>query len=290
MRRVALALALLLAWSAPAWAKPPMWVAHGAGGATVVLFGSVHILPGQLDWEPEALKSALSEADELWFETPIDASNQLDGARMVMTRGMLPQGETLSALLPDDKARAKLATVAAGLHVPMPQLERLRPWLAELTLAQAAYAREGADAADGVERQLTDTAAPQAERRAFETVSQQIAMFADTSAADQVASLMDTLREVQDDPGVYRRLMQAWLAGDLKAIDREGVQPLRKTSPSLFKILLTDRNAAWRAVMLDRLKGKGRVVVIVGIGHLIGPGGLPQLLRDSGVRVDGPKP
>ena len=288
MRRLAgLTLAFAL-FAAPAWAKPPVWVAHGAA-ATVVLFGSVHILPGKVDWEPEALKEALAGADELWFETPIDPAVLIDSARLALAKGVLPEGETLSALMPDDGARMKLAVVAQSLNLPLPQLERLRPWLAELTIAQAAYARDGAFADQGVERQLAE-AAPQAQRRAFETPQQQIEMFAGAPVADQVASLQDTLREIQDDPGAFHRLTQAWLDGDLKAIDKDAVQPLLRISPTLFKVLLTDRNAAWRRTLLQRLQGRGKVVVIVGVGHLIGPGGLPQLLRDAGVRVDGPRP
>jgi uncharacterized protein YbaP (TraB family) len=265
-----------------------VWVAHG-DHATVTIFGSVHILPDKLDWEPQALKDALKDADELWFETPIDASDLLDAARLALARGLLPPNESLLALLPDDQARAQLKDVAASLNVPIIQLDRLRPWLAELTLAQAAYAREGASADQGVERQLAD-GAQQAERHAFETAQQQIAMFADTPVPDQVASLMDSIQQMQDDPGAFSRLTREWLAGDLKGIDKDGVQTLRKTSPALFKVLLTDRNAAWRATVLKRLQGRGKVVVVVGVGHLVGPGGLPQLLRDSGVRVDGPKP
>jgi uncharacterized protein YbaP (TraB family) len=282
---LAFAFALL---AAPASAKPPVWVAHGPA-ATVVLFGSVHILPNKLDWEPDALKAALADADELWFEVPIDPAELMDSARLALARGMLPPGETLSALMPDDRARMKLTAVAQSLNLPMAQLEPLRPWLAELTIAQAEYARDGAFADQGVERQLA-AAAPRARRHAFETAGQQIDMFAGAPVADQVASLQDTLREIQEDPGAYHRLTQAWLDGNLEAIDKDAVQPLRRISPTLFRILLSDRNAAWRRTLLQRLQGRGKVVVIVGVGHLIGPGGLPQLLRDAGVRVDGPRP
>jgi len=285
---IASALALFLIASPAAWAKPPVWVAHGAQ-ATVTIFGSVHILPDKLDWEPQALKDALQSADELWFETPIDAADLLDAARLALAKGLLPPNESLLALLPTDADRAKVADTAARLNVPLDQLNRLRPWLAELTLAQAAYARDGASADQGVERQLADGAA-QAQRHAFETAEQQISMFADTAAADQVASLMDSIRELQEDPDAYRRLTREWLTGDLKGIDRDAIASLKATSPALFKVLLTNRNAAWRATLLERLRRPGKVVVVVGVGHLIGPDGLPQLLRDSGIRVDGPRP
>jgi uncharacterized protein YbaP (TraB family) len=287
MRPIALAFGLVALWAAPAWAKPPVWVAHGPE-ATVTLFGSVHILPGTLDWEPEALKTALTGADELWFETPIDPQALLEGARMALDRGMLPPDQSLSGLLPR-QTLDKLRKTAGRLNLSMAQLDRLRPWLAELTVAQAAYARDDAHADQGVERRLAD-AAPQAERHAFETQAAQIAMFANAPAPDQIASLADTLREIQDDPGAYRRLMNDWMRGDLRAIEKDGVAPLRKASPGLFKTLLTDRNAAWVKTLRERLQGKGAVVVIVGVGHLIGREGVPQLLRDAGVRVDGPKP
>ena len=289
MRSRRLGLALVAAWliAVPAWAKPPVWVAHGPH-ATVVLFGSVHILPGALDWEPEAFKRALGEADELWFETPIDPQSLLQGAQAALARGMLPEGQTLSGLLPADTL-AKVQATARSLNLSMAQLDRMRPWLADLTLAQAAYGREDAHADQGVERRLAD-AAPQAERHAFETQAAQIAMFADASLSDQIASLRDTLREIDEDPGAYRRLMNDWMRGDLRAIDKDGVEPLRQASPALFKVLLTDRNAAWVSTLRQRLTGKGKVVVIVGVGHLIGPAGVPQLLRNAGVRVDGPRP
>lgn len=293
VRRFLFALVLLLWAPALAWAKPPVWVLHGKG-ATVTLFGSVHILPHDVDWEPKALKQALDQADELWFETPIDSAALLDASRLALAKGMLPEGQSLSDLLSDD-GKIRLRREAEALRLPEPELERLRPWLAELTIGEAAYARDGATADQGVERQLADSA-PQARRRAFETPAQQIEMFAGTPEPAQAQSLEDTLRDLEDDPGQSRRLIDAWMKGDLKAIEKEGVEELRSESPVMFKTLLTKRNAAWVRALLKRLEAsppKGhrptRIVVVVGVGHLVGPGGVPELLRRKGIRVDGPK-
>ena len=285
-----LLIALLL--PAAARAEPPLWVLHGPG-ATVTLFGSVHVLPHDVDWEPQGLKSALQGADELWFETPIDADAMRQAASQAIALGLLPEGRTLSAMLSRD-GRDRLKKAEEALHLPSSRLERLRPWLAELSIGEADYAQGGATADQGVERQLAD-AAPQARRMAFETTVQQIDMFAGTPDRVQVASLEDALHELQDDPGQSERLIGAWFKGDLSAIDKEGVQALRRSSPEMFKILLTDRNAAWTKTLLARLQARpadgrpARIVVAVGVGHLVGRDGLPELLRRKGVRVDGPK-
>jgi uncharacterized protein YbaP (TraB family) len=284
------ALALLV--PAAAWAKPPMWTAHGRG-ATIVLFGSVHILPHDVDWRPDALKEALAEADELWFETPIDDASLLDGSRQALALGLLPPGRSLADML-SDTGKARLRREEAALHLPGPDLERLRPWLAELTIGEADYARAGATPDQGVERQLAG-AAPQAIRHSFETPAQQIAIFAGQSEQVQVASLEDTLRDLEDDPDQSKRLIDAWLKGDLKALEKEGLEELRHDSPQMFDALLTRRNAAWLTTLTTRLNappvdGKpAEVVVVVGVGHLVGPGGVPALLRAKGFRVDGPR-
>jgi uncharacterized protein YbaP (TraB family) len=285
------ALAILLL-PASVWAKPPIWTAHGRG-ATIVLFGSVHILPQGEDWRPQALTQALAEADELWFEVPIDDAAVLDISRQALAKGMLPEGRDLSGML-SEKGRSRLRQAETELHLPAPALERLRPWLADLTIGAADYAREGATSEQGVERQLAD-AAPQASRHAFETGAQQIAMFAGQPEAVQVASLEDTLRDLQTDPDQWRRLIDAWLKGDIKALEKEGLDELRHDSPQMFKALLTDRNAAWLATLSERLGAQPadghppKIVVVVGVGHLVGPGGVPALLRAKGFRVDGPK-
>src|SRR6185503_17480054 len=100
----------------------------------------------------------------------------LDATHMALAKGMLAEGQSLSDLLPED-AKTRLRREAVDLRLPQPQLERLRPWLAELTIGEAAYARDGATADQGVERQLADSA-PQAKRHSFETPAQQIDMFA----------------------------------------------------------------------------------------------------------------
>ena len=102
------------------------------------------------------------------------------------------------------------------------------------------------------------------------------------------ASLEDSLAQMDTDPRAYDRLVRAWMAGDLRSLDREALTPLRKASPNIYRRMLLDRNTAWVAALDQRLKGHGKTVVVVGVGHLIGEAGAPARLRALGYSVEGP--
>jgi len=288
-RRLAAALAaavLALASAFPALAVPPVWTVRSAN-ATLVLFGSVHLLPPGLDWRPPALDAALEGADEVWFELPIDAQTDELAAAVAQRRGSLPHGRRLSALLTPDEA-GRLAAAAAALNCPLEALERMQPWMADLTLSVADDARSGANASDGVEEAIQRQAPAPVQRRAFETPEQQINFLAGALRADQIASLDWTMGEIVDDPGAYARVVDEWMSGDIAGLERDADHSLFSVSPGLYRRLVTDRNRRWAQVLAARLSRPGKIVVVVGVGHLIGVGGVPALLRERGFAVEGP--
>ena len=267
-------------------AEPSVWVVRDAD-SEMLLFGSVHVLPPGLKWRPPALDAGLAAADDVWFELPVGPATDQEVARLAGRVGVLGPDKSLFRLLPPADAQ-RLLRIADTYGVDKAGLDRLEPWLAEVALAAAAFAKAGADTLHGVEAVLSAAAPPAARRRALETPAEQIGLFDDAPLAEQVASLRVSLAELETDPEGYMKLVRAWLAGDAAALDREALQPLRKASPALFRRLVTQRNARWTAELDTRLKGKGRTVVVVGVGHLVGDEGLPARLRALGYSVTGP--
>lgn len=281
---LALVAGLLAAGSA--WARPPVWVVRDKD-SELVMFGSVHLLPPGVDWRPPALTRALKNADDVWFELPIDPSTEALTTQLAGRLGVLGPDQSLIKMLPQADAE-RLMRVAAQYGVDLAVVDRLKPWLADIALSAAAYKKAGADGQDGVEKAVAAAVPPAAQRRAFETAAEQIEILAGAAQADQIASLSETLEEMENRPDEYLVLLRAWMEGDVATLDKEALAPLRTASPALFRRLVSDRNARWTRTLDARLKGKGKTVVVVGMGHLIGPDGVPARLRALGYRVEGP--
>lgn len=283
---LALILALLFGLADEAGAKAPVWVIHSRN-ATIILFGSIHLLPAGLDWRPAALDDALAKADQLWFELPITVDSDNEAGEASRRRGQLPPGASLMTMLGPEQAR-KLQRIAVKLHLSAEALDRMQPWMAEVTISVAEDAAGGGTAFNGVEDQVQAITPLTARRSAFETADQQIDFLAGAPLVDQIASLNWAMHEIADDSATYQRVVDEWVAGDLPGLERDALDPLRRVSPVLYERLISGRNHRWAKTLRGLLRQRGETVVVVGVGHLIGPDGLPTLLRAQGLTVEGP--
>jgi uncharacterized protein YbaP (TraB family) len=289
MRRLtSAAIALVLAFTAgSARALPPVWVVRDHD-STLVMFGSVHLLPPGTDWRPAALKDALAHADQVWFEAPMDQAGLSAATQAALAHAFLPEGQSLQAML-SPAGRTRLASAAKLFDVPVSQFDKLQPWYAELMVQSALFEQIGIKGSDGVEQQLWAGLDPDAKRVTLETPEQQIDFFAGAPMKEQLASLEQTLKDVPNARRDYQELLKAWLGADVKMLDRKVVEPLKKSSPTLYSRVVTQRNARWVQAIDQRMKGKGETVMVVGMGHLIGPDGVPARLRAQGFKVEGPR-
>ena len=276
----ALALSLL---ALPALAEPALWVAK-QGNATVYLFGTVHALKPELKWETPKIAKAFAESQEFWMEaTDADPKTM----QPIVTQLGLDSAHQLSGkLAPDDLPRLDAAAKLAGL--PGEQaLERMRPWLAALTLAALPIVKAGYDPAKGADNVLRAKAEAAGKPvHGLESAEQQMHFFADLPQARQVEMLRAVLDEVASGTAEVEEIMAAWEKADLATIDKDMNEDEAEKYPDLHAVLITDRNKAWAARIVEWLKaGKGVTFLAVGAGHLVGHDSVQEALKARGISV-----
>lgn len=266
---------------------PALWRIVDAD-SEIWLFGSVHVLPPELEWQSSRIRAAFAAADEFVTETDSSESAAAEFAGLTRHYGALPAGQTLSALLePAEGARLSRALRRLGLQPNA--LDSMRPWLAALQLSYAQAAQEGHSAEAGVESVLMREAQRRGMRFSFfETPEQQIRILADLAPGVQRALLVGTIGEIEQGGQPLRDLDAAWARGDTAALTRMLDAEWRKAGAAVHEAVILRRNRAWVEAIARRLEGSGKIFVAVGAAHLVGDGSVVDLLRARGIAVEGP--
>jgi uncharacterized protein YbaP (TraB family) len=292
LQRLALIVLLLLgpasatARTADEATHPALWHVQGPKGE-IYLFGSIHILPADVEWQKGVIADAIRRSDVFVFEIPLDESAQAKLDSLIADRGQLPKGESLHALLPP-AARADLDADAALAGLSPRALDGIRPWLAELMLVTSRMAKENASPESGVDVELEEAVRRQnKELRYLETVDQQINLIVPSDRKLELSEFEASLKEFRTEKDSFPELIKAWRTGDTKALD-ELLNGEFKNEPEARRALLDDRNRAWLPKLEGMLNEKKVFFVTVGAGHLMGRHSVPDLLRVDGYRVDGP--
>lgn len=274
------ALLLALALAAPARADPALFVVRG-GGAPLYLFGSIHVLRPGLPWRTPRLERVLEAAADYWFET----TDQPGPAMLLKLVAGLDLFHPLHTLL--EPADYRLLTEKLGMprQGGMMLVDHMRPWLAAMViLASDTHTQTPGRSIAGVDEQLM-AAAGVKPVFGLETLDDLVAMMNAMPRPDQVALLHASLHAPADASGGMSALQDAWRAGNLDKL-RRLTRELQATNPEMFDALLRQRNARWIGKLDELLHQGAPVLVTVGAAHLVGPEGLPALLKQRGYRIE----
>jgi uncharacterized protein YbaP (TraB family) len=264
-----------------AQAQSPVWALKGAHN-TVYLAGSVHLLKKDDMTLPPAFDKAYASAKGLVMEVDIDEVDSPAAQTILLQKGMFADGSTLRDSIGEARY-ARVAVEAARLGLPPEALAQFEPWAIALTLTQLEYLQLGFDPEEGVERQLGRRAHADGKKiQGLETVEEQLNILAGLSKEDQARFLDQTVSEMQDADRETQEIVAAWRSGNASKLAALMSDDF-KTFPSLYRTLISDRNRRWLPQIERLLKGDQNYLVVVGALHLIGDGGLLQLVRADGL-------
>lgn len=267
--------------AATAASGPAMWKVADED-TTIYLFGTVHILPKDVEWMDITISDALAKSDIIVTELPMDPKSEAQMATLVQKVGMLPAGTKLRSLLTkEQKAAYEAAFTKLGLPPQVAdQFDGFKPWFAGLNLSMLPMLMNGYSPETGVEKVLL--AKPGSKPQgALETAEFQFGLFDNLPTDKQVAFLIEAADGVSEATEMLNRMVSEWVKGDaekLAAIMNEGMD-----DPVLMDTLLYSRNANWAEWIAARLDQPGTVFIAVGAGHLAGEKSVQELLAARGI-------
>ncbi len=276
-------------------ATPPFFEIRGGQGATLQLLGTIHLGPPEgWSFSPE-IDRALAQATTLVMEIDLRKATEEAVSDAILRHGLLPDESSLSKIITAKTARLieQYDAELTAVGLPSGVRERLKPWFIALSLVESTSQQTRYLPSRSADQQVSSTLGSR-QLIALETVDEQLGIFDELSLELQELILQDSLTRYETAPASLEQLVQAWRANDQDALirlAREGVETLPGLD-AFFDILLDGRNRNWLPTLTRLLESPDRagttVFVAVGSLHLVGPGSLPDLLRQQGYRAEQP--
>ncbi|GGZ27804.1 TraB/GumN family protein [Asticcacaulis endophyticus] len=265
---------------------PLMWVVKDAD-STVYLLGSIHLLKPDMQWQDDRIKTAMTQSSELWLEIA-NLDDQAAAGSAFLKHAINAKGNLTEGMSEADIAKLNAALDRHGL--PMAQARNLKPWAVGLLITVKSMMASGFDPNSGVDKTLLDQAKAAGKPvKGFETIEQQMGFFGNFDEETSRQFLIDVLNQEEEGKALMDSMLTAWQTGDEAALGKLFNDEMKVKTPKLYDVLLKGRNQDWVPQIEQILAGSGTSLIVVGTAHLVGPDGVPTLLKAKGVKVDAVK-
>ena len=266
---------------------PALWKVTGTRPGqtgTAYMFGTIHILPEDVEWRTPELEAAIADSDRLVIEV-LGLDDTQSAGRIFSRLAISPGQENLEVRI-KPSLRDDLDRIIDAANIPKRSLNRMETWAAALSLASAQTRGLGLDSSGGVEKKLTAQFAEAGKPiEALETIEGQLGYFDRLPEAQQRQMLTSVVEESGDSQQAFEQLFNAWMTGDV-----DQIVTLTDTGilidPKTREYLLVLRNQDWAEQLDKRLQKPGTSFIAVGAAHLAGPDAVQATLAERGYKIE----
>ena len=250
-------------------------------GNSIFLAGSIHLLRSQDYPMPAAFDSAYKKSSILVLETDVDKMTEPDMMEYANKKIMLPSGQTLRTVLNEDVyKRLEGLAGSAGIEA----LSRYRPSVI-VTSLQTLFLQSSGFTEKGADLYYLEKSKQDGKSLGFlEDPKIQIDMLSNMADGIENEYVADAVDGIFKSVNEAVTLVSEWKEGIAKTTeDLLGSQ--KKQWPTVYEIMVLDRNLAWIPIIENYLTTKPIEFVIVGMAHVYGPDGLLAQLKNKGCKI-----
>lgn len=286
IRKFLFLFALLLSYGlqaqtdAPANAKSLLWeISHPELKAPSYLYGTIHLIGAEDFFLTDATKASFAKANKVVFEINLDDMMNLSGQLSMLMKAFMNDGVTLKKLLsPEDYQLVSNHFSEQGL--PLMLFERVKPLFLS-AMVQGGGGGIGSDDVKSYEMEFYKMA--QAAKKpvaGLETAEYQMSMFDSIPYKTQATMLVESIKASSTESDQLQQMAEMYKAQDIDAMYNSFLAEDSELS-GFEDLLLNQRNRNWIPVMVPMMQQEV-VFFAVGAGHLGGPEGVVNLLRQAG--------
>lgn len=277
--------ALIVSFSVSAQYHSLCWRITGNGmKQPSYLFGTMHVSDKRVFNFGEKVTKAFDASHAYAMELdPDKALNPSVALSLVMK-----DGSRISQMLPDSDYKFADSLIRSATGLSLAPFDRVEPVLVTAMLEEGSMGLSASDTANMSEEMdlyFYHKAKVQKKKQiGIETVDEQIAALHTLTYQEQARQLQDAITELRHPTGAGDRdLLKYYIAQDLDSL--LSMSDESQMPEKFYKALVTDRNIR----MADRISEfiqKQPTFIAVGALHLPGAGGVIELLRRKGYRVE----
>ena len=253
---------------------------------TVYLLGSIHFFKKELYPLNKIIEEAFDQSAIVVVEANVNDASQIDLQRLV-EKAIYPNDDTLERHVSKDTFEL-IKKKAEGLGIPFGLINKQKPWFLGLMFSSVEFLKLGFDPNYGIDKYFLSKAPGKKRIVELESLDYQINLFSNLSDQEQELFLLLELRDLNNLSQEVTTLLEAWLSGDTKGVEKIITQSVTEDSrlSPIYEILIYDRNKRMALKIEDFLKTKETHFVIVGAGHLVGEKGIVEILKTKGYSVE----
>lgn len=251
----------------------------------IYLGGTFHLLRQQDFPLPEEFEAAYQDSDTLVFETDIGKLQGPEMQQLVLSKMMLPAGESLTSVLSAETYQL-LTDYCGQAGLPIDMLNSFRPSMIVMTISALEMGKLGITQ-EGVDMYFYKKGKQENKPLLqLETPEEQMDFICSMGEGHEDEFIVQSLKDLEKAKEILLKLLAAWKAGDREALTSDLIDLMKKESPKVYQSLLVDRNNNWMPQIESYFKSKETEFVLVGAGHLVGEDGLLVQLEKLGYEVE----
>jgi hypothetical protein len=275
---------ITLVFSTAVYAESSVWKLESNNGS-FYLAGSCHVLRKSDYPLPEEFEAAYKDAEQIIFETDLNALMSQDVQLLLISKGMYTGGNTLEKKL-SKKAYESLDKFCRDRSMSIALFQNFKPWMVAMTLLVLELGKNGITPADGLDMYFNNKANKDGKQTGgLEDVYRHIELVSSLEEGFDESIIESFIREVDELQVIMEDLIKSWRAGNEAGLDKYLSGTMCKEYPGLYKRLITDRNRDWIPRLETLMDSGKRTLVIVGVGHLVGEDSVINLLKSRGYKL-----